>query len=50
MDDVKAACRVDQARTGALRQHCVDQARFLQQLAECTGDCLALTQGVLHRR
>jgi len=50
LDDVKAACTVPQARTGVLRQHCVEQARFLQQLPDCTGDCLAVARSVLNHR
>jgi len=50
LDDVKAGCAVPQAKLGILRQHCVDQARFLQLLPECTGDCVALARGVLTGR
>jgi hypothetical protein len=50
LDDVKAACTAPAAGTGFVRQHCVEQARFLQQLPECTGDCLAVTRGVLNLR
>ena len=50
LNDVVAACTVAEAKAGILRQHCVDQARFLQQLPECTGDCTRLTKGVLNQR
>jgi hypothetical protein len=50
LDDVVSACAVPQAKAGLLRQHCLDQARFLQQLPECTGDCTRLTRGVLNQR
>jgi hypothetical protein len=50
LNDVVAACTVPQAKTGLLRQHCLDQARFLQQLPECTGDCTRLARGVLNFR
>jgi hypothetical protein len=50
LDDVVTSCTLPQAKAGLLRQHCVDQARFLSQLAECTGDCTKLTRGVLGRR
>jgi hypothetical protein len=49
LDDVKAGCQVPQAKLGLLRQHCVDQARFLQLLPECTADCIAVARGVLTR-
>jgi hypothetical protein len=48
LDDVVKACSGEQARAGLLRQHCVEQARFLQQLPECTGDCDRLARGLLN--
>lgn len=50
LDDVAAACTTPQARIGLLRQHCAEQARFLQQLPECTADCAKLTEALLTRR
>jgi hypothetical protein len=47
LDDVVASCALPAARAGILRQHCLDQARFLQRLPECTGDCVRLTRAVL---
>jgi hypothetical protein len=45
--DVKAACGLPEAHAGLLRQHCLDQAKFLTQLPECTGDCAQVTAAVL---
>jgi hypothetical protein len=48
--DISAGCAVPEARTGLLRQHCVEQAKFLAALPECTGDCVRLTDAVLSPR
>jgi hypothetical protein len=45
--DVTAACGLPEARAGLLREHCLDQAKFLTHLPECTGDCVRLTTAVL---
>ena len=50
LDDVAAACGLPQAQTGLLRRHCLDQARFLQQLPECSDDCARLAQDLLNSR
>ena len=47
--DVLAACALPAAQGGILRQHCVQQTRFLQDLPECTGECSRLTRAVLGR-
>jgi hypothetical protein len=48
--DLAAACTLPQARAGLLREHCVEQARFLHQLSECTGECSRLTRAVFEQR
>jgi hypothetical protein len=50
VDDLTAGCATAQAHSGILRQHCVDQAKFLSALPECTGDCSRLTDAVLKPR
>jgi hypothetical protein len=50
LDDLNAACLEPEAHTGLLRQHCVDQAKFLSALPECTADCTHLTSAVLTLR
>jgi hypothetical protein len=47
MADVAAACSLPEAASGLLRQHCVEQARFLSALPECNGDCERLSRAVL---
>ena len=48
--DVVAACTIPAASAGILRQHCTAQARFLQELPECTGDCRRLAAAILGPR
>jgi hypothetical protein len=45
--DVASSCALPEAQVGLLRQHCVDQARFLEKLGQCTGDCARLTADIL---
>jgi hypothetical protein len=39
LDEVETLCRQESASAGSLRDHCVEQARFVMQLPECTEDC-----------
>jgi hypothetical protein len=46
--DVAASCTLPEARAaGLLREHCLEQARFLEKLSQCTGDCARLTGDIL---
>ncbi len=39
LGELTSVCRGSPAATGILRDHCIDQARFLVQLPECTDAC-----------
>jgi hypothetical protein len=39
LDEVETICRDEAAALGSLRDHCVAQARFVEQLPECTDAC-----------
>jgi len=45
--DITATCALRAARSGVLRQHCVQQALFVQRLPQCTGECARLARAVL---
>jgi hypothetical protein len=49
--DVAAGCTGPEATTvRVLRDHCVTQARLLEKLPECTGDCARLARLIIERR
>jgi hypothetical protein len=48
-DDAAGACAIPDARAGALRDHCVGQAEFLQLFPECDVGCQKLTASILPR-
>jgi hypothetical protein len=50
LSDVLASCALPEAKSGLVRGHCLDQARFLQTMPECTGECLRLTNAVFNLR
>ena len=39
LGELTSVCRGSPAATGILRDHCVDEARFVVQLPECTDAC-----------
>jgi hypothetical protein len=39
LEDVERACTLPAARDGALRDHCLSQARFLLTFPECDAQC-----------
>jgi hypothetical protein len=39
LDEVSTICQQEAAASGSLRDHCVEQARFLMQLPECNDAC-----------
>jgi hypothetical protein len=47
LKEVQGVCLQPVAAQGALREHCLEQARFLQRFPECTGDCQATASHVL---
>jgi hypothetical protein len=47
LDEVETLCREPAASSGALRAHCVEQARFVQQLPECKTLCMQSANAVL---
>ena len=47
MDDMAAACVTPDARAGALREHCLQQAEFLRLFTECDGRCQKVTAAIL---
>jgi hypothetical protein len=47
LTEVGAVCVQPFAAEGALREHCLEQARFLHQFSECTGDCRVIVSRVL---
>lgn len=47
--EIGSICALPAAQSGVLRRHCVEQARFVRQLPECTGDCARLTGTILSR-
>ncbi|HVZ86096.1 MAG TPA: hypothetical protein VHG72_03960 [Polyangia bacterium] len=49
IDDTSAACGTPDARGGALRDHCLQQAEFLRLFPECDGRCQKLTASILPR-
>jgi hypothetical protein len=46
-DDAASDCVTADARAGALRDHCVGQAEFLQLFPECDVRCQKLTASIL---
>ena len=46
-DDAATACAIPDARAGALRDHCLGQAEFLQLFPECDASCQRLTASIL---
>ena len=47
LDEVQTLCRESAASSGALRDHCVAQARFVEQLPECTEACRRSANAIL---
>lgn len=47
LDEVETVCREPAASSGALRDHCVAQARFVQQLPECRDACRRSASAIL---
>lgn len=39
LDEVETLCREPAASSGAVREHCVAQARFVEQFPECKDAC-----------
>jgi hypothetical protein len=46
-DDAATDCATQDARAGALHDHCVGQAEFLQLFPECDARCQNLTASIL---
>jgi hypothetical protein len=49
LEDVESACALPAARDGALRDHCLGQARFLLTFSECDARCRQATASILPR-
>jgi hypothetical protein len=49
LEDVESACALPAAREGALREHCLGQARFLLTFSECDARCQRAAVSVLPR-
>jgi hypothetical protein len=47
LDEVQTPCRESAASSGALRDHCVAQARFVEQFPECTDACRRSANAIL---
>ena len=47
LNEVANVCRGDAASTGDLRDHCIEQARFLLRLPECGETCRHAVQVIL---
>jgi hypothetical protein len=48
-EDLRATCGVPEAAAGSLRDHCVEQARFVLLFAECDAACANLARATLPR-
>ena len=48
--DLAATCGLPAARAGLLREHCVDQARFVTAFPECIAECRRLAQVIIRGR
>jgi hypothetical protein len=49
LEDAQTACALPAARDGALREHCLAQARFLLLFPECDARCQSLAASILPR-
>jgi hypothetical protein len=49
LEDVQNACSIPAARDGALRDHCLSQARFLLTFSECDARCQQVAASILPR-
>jgi len=49
LEDLKSACALPAARTGALHDHCQRQARLLTMFPECDAACWSTASQVLPR-
>jgi hypothetical protein len=47
LSEIRRVCLQPTALQGALREHCLQQARFLERFPECTADCQAAVSRVL---
>jgi hypothetical protein len=45
--EVRSVCTQPAVASGALREHCLEQARFLARFPECTADCQAAVSRAL---
>lgn len=45
--EILAVCARPAAASGALREHCLEQARFVARFPECSADCQAAVSRVL---
>jgi hypothetical protein len=47
LDELGGVCLQPVATEGALRAHCLDQARFVERMSECAGTCRSIVSRVL---
>ncbi|HEY6477459.1 MAG TPA: hypothetical protein VI456_12835 [Polyangia bacterium] len=47
LEDLESACTLPAAREGALREHCLGQARFLLTFPECDAQCQRASASIL---
>jgi hypothetical protein len=47
IDDIERSCTTAESKTGALRDHCVQQATFVVLFPECDAQCQDLARSIL---
>jgi hypothetical protein len=47
LDELRGICLQPIATAGTLRGHCLEQARFVERMSECAGECRSLVSRVL---